>query len=150
MVARDSANRWVDNIQTLEGWLKKRFAGNEAAVAGLFKEVRRPGEGGSRLCVVASCCRTLLRLPALAAAGVREGRGSGCRCGGAVLTQHPPLRVPRLTRRAASPRTSTTSPSPEPPSPEMTPPSPETPSPSPGRRACGHVFAVEARPPTTK
>jgi hypothetical protein len=92
VVARDSANRWVDNIQTLEGWLKKRFAGNEAAVAGLFKEVgRRPGGRGGPLrsvaakaalarCSCACCCCCCCCL-----GGKLGGKGRGS-WGSAALT----------------------------------------------------------------
>jgi len=39
LVARDSANRWTDNIHTLRSWMKKKFAGMEGQVDSFFKEV---------------------------------------------------------------------------------------------------------------
>ncbi|EFN59894.1 hypothetical protein CHLNCDRAFT_132912 [Chlorella variabilis] len=37
-LACDSANRWVDNIDALRGWLKKKFDGRGAEIDSLFKE----------------------------------------------------------------------------------------------------------------
>lgn len=36
VVARDSANRWIDNIDSLRSWVKKRFQGNENQVDDFF------------------------------------------------------------------------------------------------------------------
>jgi len=41
VVARDSANRWADNIETLRSWMKKKFAGRELEINSFFKEVRK-------------------------------------------------------------------------------------------------------------
>jgi hypothetical protein len=38
-VARDAANRWLDNVQTLMSWAKKQFPGHEDAINNLFGEV---------------------------------------------------------------------------------------------------------------
>lgn len=38
VVCRDSANRWTDNVFTLQTWMRKKFPGQEAALAGFFKE----------------------------------------------------------------------------------------------------------------
>ncbi|GAB4816181.1 hypothetical protein N2152v2_003227 [Parachlorella kessleri] len=37
-VAKDSSNRWLDNIYTLETWLKRKFEGMKEEVDNLFKE----------------------------------------------------------------------------------------------------------------
>lgn len=37
-VAKDSANRWTDNIFTLQSWLKKKFVGMEHQLAEFFKQ----------------------------------------------------------------------------------------------------------------
>lgn len=42
-IVRDSANRWLDNLYALQGWLKKRFQGMDSQVISLFKEVGRGG-----------------------------------------------------------------------------------------------------------
>lgn len=39
LVARDSANRWTDNIFTLQSWMRKKFPGMEGQLASFFKEV---------------------------------------------------------------------------------------------------------------
>ncbi|KAL4427478.1 hypothetical protein ABPG77_000767 [Micractinium sp. CCAP 211/92] len=38
IIACESANRWIDNTETLRGWLKKRFDGMGEQIDGLFKE----------------------------------------------------------------------------------------------------------------
>lgn len=38
-VALDSANRWTDNVFTLQSWSKKKFAGMEGQLDGFFKQV---------------------------------------------------------------------------------------------------------------
>ena len=38
VVCRDSANRWTDNVFTLQTWMRKKFPGQEGALAGFFKE----------------------------------------------------------------------------------------------------------------
>ncbi len=49
-VALDSANRWTDNVFTLQSWSKKKFAGMEGQLDGFFKQVSSfPGaQGGQR------------------------------------------------------------------------------------------------------
>ncbi|PSC75165.1 meiotic nuclear division 1-like protein [Micractinium conductrix] len=37
-LACDSANRWIDNIEALRGWLKKKFEGMDDQIDALFKE----------------------------------------------------------------------------------------------------------------
>ncbi|KAL4447450.1 hypothetical protein ABPG75_004669 [Micractinium tetrahymenae] len=37
-IACESANRWIDNTETLRGWLKKRFEGMNEQIDALFKE----------------------------------------------------------------------------------------------------------------
>lgn len=37
-VALSAANRWLDNVQCLKSWMRKRFQGNEAQVDDLFRE----------------------------------------------------------------------------------------------------------------
>jgi hypothetical protein len=41
-VAMDSANRWTDNILTLQSWMKKRFNGMDAQLENFFQEVGFP------------------------------------------------------------------------------------------------------------
>ncbi|KIZ00342.1 putative Meiotic nuclear division protein 1 like protein [Monoraphidium neglectum] len=37
-VAKEGANRWLDNVYAMQSWLKKKFEGNEGAVRTLFEE----------------------------------------------------------------------------------------------------------------
>ena len=37
-VSKDSANRWIENIWILEGWMKKKFVGHEQDIKQLFKQ----------------------------------------------------------------------------------------------------------------
>ena len=38
MVARDSANRWTDNVFTLQSWMRKKFAGMDGQMGEFFRE----------------------------------------------------------------------------------------------------------------
>lgn len=38
LIARDSANRWLDNTYTLKDWCQKSFSGREQEVTGFFAE----------------------------------------------------------------------------------------------------------------
>ena len=40
-IACDAANRWLDNLEALRGWLRKRFEGKGPEIDELFREVRR-------------------------------------------------------------------------------------------------------------
>ena len=40
-VALDSANRWTDNVFTLQTWSKKKFEGMDGQLDGFFKQVSR-------------------------------------------------------------------------------------------------------------
>ena len=35
--SKESANRWVDNIWALEGWMRKKFQGREQDIKQFFK-----------------------------------------------------------------------------------------------------------------
>lgn len=37
-VSRDSANRWLDNLQALKDWAGKKFSGRERELEGFFEE----------------------------------------------------------------------------------------------------------------
>jgi hypothetical protein len=39
MASRDGANRWVDNIFSMQGWMKKKFVGMEKQINQLFVQV---------------------------------------------------------------------------------------------------------------
>lgn len=44
-VAREAANRWLDNIEALRDWAKKQFEGREADVDAFFEQVCAEGAG---------------------------------------------------------------------------------------------------------
>ena len=39
VASRDGANRWVDNIFSMQGWMKKKFVGMEKQINQLFVQV---------------------------------------------------------------------------------------------------------------
>ena len=43
-MARDSANRWVDNVEALRDWLLRRFEGHEEQLASFLREAGADGE----------------------------------------------------------------------------------------------------------
>jgi hypothetical protein len=76
VVARDSANRWTDNLFSVQTWMRKKFAGMDAQLADFFKEVRVVRVPAASCPVPA--CRAAYRSwcsPRAAADCVRAARG---------------------------------------------------------------------------